>query len=643
MFRALFLTAGILSIFPYCSINSASAEAPSWRQLVPNGRIGHAVAFDRDRGVLVLFGGRLASAERAFDDTWECMGAHWARRSTSGPGIMAYPSMAYDEARRQTVMFAQGETWTWNGARWTQQSALGPDAGPGHAMCYDSGRAVVVLVGDDGTWEWNGRSWALRSTFASPATTYSRTALAYDRTRDRTVIHLRTVPQTWEWDGREWKLTADGTIDPSVPDGQSCVMVFDERIGRTVLIEYSLSRTGYYTMWTWDGHTWIDGYVSRFEPRFRTEVAYDSARGVVIAHGTDFTEWDGQQWTARDPGPRAYHRLVYDQARGETILYGGYPKSYVGFTYLGDTWAFTSRGWVRRATEGPGPRVDYGLAYDERRERVVLFGGSDETDTWRADTWEWDGTQWSIIGVQGPTGMNRASMAYDSLRDVLVLHVETLYSSADVAETWEWHTDRWVMIERTTDQDRVYSNLIFDPMAGEIRAYAAVSPILWRWTGKRWEAVDSIGPVLRDRFSMAYDKSRGCTVAYSRAFPMLQDMRTWEWNGEEWAGSAFISPGELQVAAMSFDAGRRQVIMHGGSDGSIRSEFWAYGIETQGDADFDGDVDLSDFMVFSQCFGGADQPPAAGCPDPAVADLDQDGDVDTVDFSLFARLYSGPQ
>jgi hypothetical protein len=60
-----------------------------------------------------------------------------------------------------------------------------------------------------------------------------------------------------------------------------------------------------------------------------------------------------------------------------------------------------------------------------------------------------------------------------------------------------------------------------------------------------------------------------------------------------------------------------------------------------GDLDGDGDVDLTDFAKFSQCFAGADNPPAPTCPRGANADLDGDGDVDLGDFAIFAQNFTG--
>ena len=46
--------------------------------------------------------------------------------------------------------------------------------------------------------------------------------------------------------------------------------------------------------------------------------------------------------------------------------------------------------WRRVAASGPAPRVHHAMAYDEVRQRVLLYGGSDERTTF-SDFWEWDG------------------------------------------------------------------------------------------------------------------------------------------------------------------------------------------------------------------------------------------------------------
>jgi hypothetical protein len=73
------------------------------------------------------------------------------------------------------------------------------------------------------------------------------------------------------------------------------------------------------------------------------------------------------------------------------------------------------------------------------------------------------------------------------------------------------------------------------------------------------------------------------------------------------------------------------------------------GIDSQGrplgDLDGDCDVDLDDFSLWADCFGGpgvVDVPPAC---EPAVlfsqSDLDNDGDVDLIDFDIIQVNFAG--
>lgn len=60
-----------------------------------------------------------------------------------------------------------------------------------------------------------------------------------------------------------------------------------------------------------------------------------------------------------------------------------------------------------------------------------------------------------------------------------------------------------------------------------------------------------------------------------------------------------------------------------------------------GDFDRDADVDMPDFLSFSQCFAGQNEPPSRGCPPNVDGDFDDDGDVDVHDFGRFAQSFTG--
>jgi hypothetical protein len=93
--------------------------------------------------------------------------------------------------------------------------------------------------------------------------------------------------------------------------------------------------------------------------------------------------------------------MVFDRARGQTILFGG-AGSCGENAYCDDLWVFQEEMWSELTAEvTPGPRFGHAMAYDSRRNRVVLFGGvGEESDCATGDcqtTWFFAGGQWSKL------------------------------------------------------------------------------------------------------------------------------------------------------------------------------------------------------------------------------------------------------
>ena len=84
------------------------------------------------------------------------------------------------------------------------------------------------------------------------------------------------------------------------------------------------------------------------------------------------------------------------------------------------------------------------------------------------------------------------------------------------------------------------------------------------------------------------------------------------------------------LARWSTSAGWRPSRLVGGSPGTRDA--------AAADFDFDGDVDLADFLRFGECFTPAGAAHAPGC---AAADFDFDGDVDLADLLVFQARFSG--
>jgi hypothetical protein len=183
----------------------------------PGPRHHHAMAFDAARRRLVLYGGFDAS-DGWPTDTWEWDRTRWTRLLTpDGPGDRAHHAMTFDAARGQVVLRGgtqrdktmPTDTWSWGGRRWERVAEDGPGPGDGYRLAYDPARRVTVLFGGD-TVTWDGHAWTRRTpTGVTPAARVVH-ALATDPKRERVVLYGGSVrgsdnlADTWEWDGMEW-------------------------------------------------------------------------------------------------------------------------------------------------------------------------------------------------------------------------------------------------------------------------------------------------------------------------------------------------------------------------------------------------------------------------------------------------------
>lgn len=133
------------------------------QQTGPSQRAGHAMAFDKERGRLVIFGGTPQTAGAPLNDLWEWDGTAWHDiHAQGGPEPRQFHAMIFDEQQGRTLIYGgedllerpYGDFWSWDGNGW-QEVALGGSRTPGLrskvGMAYDAHRSKVVLFGGAGT------------------------------------------------------------------------------------------------------------------------------------------------------------------------------------------------------------------------------------------------------------------------------------------------------------------------------------------------------------------------------------------------------------------------------------------------------------------------------------------------------------
>ncbi|HEY3446155.1 MAG TPA: kelch repeat-containing protein [Myxococcales bacterium] len=424
------------------------AEAP------PPARQGASAAFLPERGV-VLFGGDDDDG-KYFDDTWAWNGQAWTHLLPKvSPDKRTFPALVYDSARNRAVLCggkdetdSLEDTWELEGDQWVARTGPSseertPEARAWHSMAQDEERGVTVLFGGAyggstgnvylaDTWEWDGTTWVDRTPAAGEPSPLGRmsAAMAYDRVRQRVVLHggvddSGLFDDTWEWDGTRWKERTPSGPDASPGGRYGHAMAFDDKEGEMVLYggtnaEYT-GWVSYDDTWLWDGAVWRPARYTGTPPSGRCyhAMAYDRTREKVVLYGgqsfwpaewmcppcgfpfaaRDTFEWDGGRWKeafpegVEAPTTLVSHAMTYSQ-RGPVLMFGG--GSWIfGGSPLDETWAWDGVSWTQ-AVHGahddgsPEARSGHTLTYDAKRSRAVLFGGSSKDDYSLGDTWEWD-------------------------------------------------------------------------------------------------------------------------------------------------------------------------------------------------------------------------------------------------------------
>ncbi len=360
--------------------------------------------------------------------------------------------------------------------------------------------------------------------------------------------------------------------------------------------------------------------------RFLSEMVFDRERGVAVVFGglegelglpADTWEWDGGDWAERTPSVaptgRIGHALVYDAARAETLLFGGFDLT----RHSADSWVYDGTVWtdVTPPDESPPPRFASAVAYDPARQRVVLFGGGviggyetlscpggttfGDGSCFYGDTWEWDGDQWlARAPASAPAPRAMAALAYDETRGGVVLFggcTDALefsnFGCDDRAEdTWLWDGVAWTELTSTLGTPppgRVAHRLVTTPDGPVLVAGASVGfgnafetcdtsathlcHVPWLLDEAGWSPLTSATPLPLGQFpSVTFDDIRAQLVAMypsdDECEPADSCNRTLVWTPEDSAVVVDLEERPLARSAitMTYDVARERTLLFGG-------------------------------------------------------------------------------
>lgn len=191
-------------------------------------------------------GGRVVLVHPSDGRTIRTNGVSWSFDQEESPfsrGPSDFIASAWDSVRKQIVVFEprDASTWIHEGETWTRATVgTSPPSSPsiprvdddlpyygrvsyssGHSfdeqitrtatllsvprMAFDHGRGRAVMIYSDAIWEFDGTDWLEMPLPADLQGCDAATLIAYDSSRERTVVVGCRVPgQTWEWDGASW-------------------------------------------------------------------------------------------------------------------------------------------------------------------------------------------------------------------------------------------------------------------------------------------------------------------------------------------------------------------------------------------------------------------------------------------------------
>jgi hypothetical protein len=564
--------------------STLSAEGRSlWSERVrdtvpPIARSRHGMAYDRERGRAIVFGG-VGADLASLADTREWDGTRWLSPSpASEPDPRYNAALVYHAASGKTVLFGGwgpgylGDTWTWNGARWTQETpAESPSPRRNHVMAYDSNRGVVVLVGGEGasglltdTWEWDGAEWT--KTLDLGPTQRGLAAMAFDPLRDRMVlfggVDLESLGDTWELEvtptSAQWT-DASPAVGPT--PRRFHTMVFDEDRGAVVMLGGAfVDTTGTFDLLE-DAWEWV------------SENGAQTWRPISITTGI-----------------RVSSAGVYDSVDRRVLVFGGDTASGpidALISIRGDTLEPIVSTSIR-----PPPLERAAMIFDEASQRTLLFGGSDGPGSWRSDTWAWDGANWSDLDPAfRPPPLEEPILMSGPGRITLI----GANSSTQAMEVWEWTGVDWAPRDPppVSFRPRVRFESAGAYLASSTEAVlfggyelidGTAQPLddTYSWTGTEWIPISPVArPPSLFGHRIVADNARDRLVLFGgRDLDYDRLDEVWEWDGtsQTWIGprGGRMRPRPRHSHAMVFDSVRSRVLIHGGSDDVSLDDAWEW-------------------------------------------------------------------
>jgi hypothetical protein len=508
----------------------------------PGAPFGQMV-YDPERGVTVMLPDRSSIA--ATDNTvWEWDGSDWTARTIPNTPQRGLAGMTYDNRRKVVTLYGGGrgtvsfnDVWDYNGHAWTQHtSPAGPNVRRIPAVAYNPDIDRTVLFGGSGgpfpytlgdTWEHDDKYPAV---FEQPESTHSPQG-------GTAVLSLVPVDAT----AFAWRRNGVPLLDSFKYSG----------VNTPILNIHNFTQSGVHP--------------GTYDCVVANDCGQVISRPVTAAFSACHPTWSldlNTEWI-----PRAGHAQAYNAQANQTIFHGGRTSNN---TTLGDAWTFNGSTWNPVFTPPAlAPRFNHVMATHQASGSTILHGGRDSNNTVFNDVWLWSGASWTQLS-SGPAGLHSAAMCYDSIRQKVVMFGGTDNTTIS-AVTYEWEpVNGWSAVFAPGLKGRYAHSMAFDPSSGHIVMHGGfdgtnVSDETWEFNGTNWRLRSTEGPPPAADMAMAYDQRLGAVVI-AGDFTGAGTGQTWKWdhNGARWIELTDTNAPARRDHAMSYHAATQEMISTNG-------------------------------------------------------------------------------
>jgi PKD repeat protein len=273
-------------------------------------RYAHAMDYDSQNDVMVLFGGYDASV--SLSDTWTYnVDTQFYNEPTpiSWPSATRFMDMVFDPISKKTILFGGFEAnvgiYEYDAASNIWSGPFTPGGGPpetnSHSMAYDPVKEVIVCFGgvqsagqSRNTWEYHPVERYWTGPYSNPSMAVrSQAAMEWDPTIQKMVMFggssAGSLSDTWEYDttAHIWTGPYNPATRPAARYGME--MVYIPTTGRMTLFGGYSGSIALSDTWEYDASMkiWTGPFNPANKPsaRFYYGMAYDSQSDIFAIHG----------------------------------------------------------------------------------------------------------------------------------------------------------------------------------------------------------------------------------------------------------------------------------------------------------------------------------------------------------------------